>query len=142
MAIDIIEQPDEWIGAWQDHLNESAEYDEAGEGWGVDFEGSFVFEVEPDGGLEEPLYFYVDPHDGNIREARKIDSPDDVEYGFLYSGSYSSWKQLIEGDVGAIDGLMSGKFSVDGDMQKVLQYSQAATVMTGAAAEIDTEFKY
>jgi len=37
---------------------------------------------------------------------------------------------------------MSGSFDLDGDMQIVLQYSDAATVMTENASEIDTEFEY
>ncbi|PSQ18835.1 sterol carrier protein [Halobacteriales archaeon QS_8_69_26] len=140
MGIDILDDPEAWITAWQEHLNDSDEYAEAGEGWGVDFEGSFLFEVTPAGALDEPMYFYVDPHDGEIREARVVDDPESVDYGFRYTGDFDSWKKLIQGEVGAIDGLMGGDFEVDGDMQKVLQYSQAATVMTGAAAEIDTEF--
>jgi len=142
MAIDIVEDSDEWIDEWQTKMNESEEYDDAGQGWGVDFNGSFIFEVEAEDGLEEPLYFYIDPVDGTVEEARTTDDPDGEDWGFWFSGPYSNWKKLIQGEVGAIDGLMSGAFNVDGDMQKVLQYSQASKIMTGMAAEIDTEFEY
>jgi hypothetical protein len=37
---------------------------------------------------------------------------------------------------------MGGQFELDGDMQKVLQYSDAAVVMTENAATIDTDFEY
>jgi hypothetical protein len=37
---------------------------------------------------------------------------------------------------------MDGTFDLDGDMQKVMQYSQAAIVMTDLASEIDTEFEF
>lgn len=36
--------------------------------------------------------------------------------------------------------MMSGHFDIDGDMQKVMQYSQTAVRLTKAAAEIDAEF--
>ena len=38
--------------------------------------------------------------------------------------------------------MMDGTFDLDGDMQKVLQYSQAAVAMTEAAGDVDTEFEY
>lgn len=142
MAINIVENPNEWIDEWQGKMNASEEYEEAGQDWGVGFNGSFIFEVEPDAGLETPLYFFIDPVDGTIKEARTTDSPEAEDWGFWFSGPYSNWKQLITGEVGAIDGLMSGAFNIDGDMQKILQYSQASKIMTGMAAEIDTDFPH
>jgi hypothetical protein len=38
--------------------------------------------------------------------------------------------------------MMDGTFELDGDMQKVMQYSQAAVVMTELASDIDTEFEF
>ena len=38
--------------------------------------------------------------------------------------------------------MMSGEFEIEGDMQKVLQYSQAAVEMTETGRGIDTEFEY
>ncbi len=140
MGIDLIEEPEEWIDAWQAHLNQSEEYDEAGEDWGVDFNGSFIFELEPDAELEEPKHFYIEPVDGTIEEARLTETPEEDNWGFWFSGPFSNWKKLIRGELGAMDGMMSGAFSLEGDMQIVLQYSQAATVMTGAANEVPTDF--
>lgn len=57
---------EEWLAAYRTNLNESERYREESEGWGVDFEGDFVFEIRdlplevstlgefPDG-LTEPL---------------------------------------------------------------------------------------
>lgn len=57
-----------------------------------------------------------------------------------YHGTYTNWKGLIKGDVGPIDGLMSGKFAVDGDMQKILQWSDGASSLASAAGLVDTTF--
>lgn len=35
----------EWLGTYRDRLNENETYGEQSEGWGVDFDGSFVFEI-------------------------------------------------------------------------------------------------
>ena len=37
---------------------------------------------------------------------------------------------------------MTGRFDIDGDMQKVLQYSEAALAMNETGREIDTEYEY
>jgi putative sterol carrier protein len=143
MAIVMPDEGDEWIRAWKDALNESEAYSEAGSGWGEGFDGSFLFHIRPDAAYDgDDVYLYVDLQDGECLEAYEVESEDDVEWGFAYRGDYSDWKELVEGDLGAIDGLMGGQFELDGDMQKVLQYSEAAVVMTENAAEVDTEFAY
>ncbi len=35
----------EWLAAYRDRLNENETYEEQSEGWGVDFDGGFVFEI-------------------------------------------------------------------------------------------------
>jgi putative sterol carrier protein len=143
MAITLPSDGQAWIDEWKAKLNESERYSEAGEGWGTDFNGSFLFDIQPDDAYDgDPLKFYIDLEDGTCHEAIQIDDEDAYDWGFAYRGPYSNWKGLINGEIGAIDGMMSGQFDLDGDMQIVLQYSDAATVMTENAAEIDTEFEF
>lgn len=35
----------EWLATYRDRLNENETYEEQSEGWGVDFDGSFIFEI-------------------------------------------------------------------------------------------------
>ena len=143
MAIAFPGEPDAWIESWAANLNESDEYAEAGEGWGIGFNGDFLFAIEPDDVYDgEPVYTFVALEDGECLDAYATDDPDSEDWGFAYRGGYSHWKALIEGDLDPIEGLMDGKFELDGDMQKVMQYSQAAVVMTENAAAVDTEFEY
>jgi len=143
MAIALPSEADDWIDAWQAQLNDSAEYTEAGAGWGTDFDGSFLFVIRPDDTYDgDTVFLYVDLVDGECTEARAVDSEDAVEYGFAYRGDYADWKALIRGEVGAVEGMMDGTFDLDGDMQKVLQYSDAAVAMTENAAAVDTDFEY
>ncbi|WP_424017127.1 SCP2 sterol-binding domain-containing protein [Halorientalis pallida] len=143
MALTLPSDADEWIEAWGEKLNESDEYSEVGEGWGVDFNGDFLFHIRPDDTYDgEDLYFFVGLEDGVCTDAFRTDDPDGVDWGFAFRGEYSTWKRLIRQDLGAIDGLMSGEFELDGDMQRTLQYSDAAVVMTEEAAAVDTEFEY
>jgi putative sterol carrier protein len=133
---------EEWIQEYQRRLNENEEYDEKGAGWGVGFNGDFIFHLRPDDRLPEDEYYFVGLEDGEVSGCRRIDSPDEVDAGFVLRGDYSDWVALNRGDIGAIDGMMSGVFEIEGDMQKVLQYSEASVVMTEVSTGIDTEYKY
>ena len=135
---------DEWIKAWEETLENDPTYQEASDGWGVEFDGDFVFHLRADDRLPEDRYFFVGLEDGDVYDCREIEDPDEVDHGFVYAGDYSDWVRMIRGDVGAIDGLMSGTFDVQGDMQRVLQYSDAAAAMVDVSNQLEdrTEFVY
>jgi putative sterol carrier protein len=133
---------EEWIVEWREQLNDNDEYAEKGQGWGVGFNGDFVFHIRADDRLPEDRYFFIALDDGTCTEAREIDSPDEVDAGFVYRGDYADWVALNQGDIGPIDGMMSGVFDIEGDMQKVLQYSEAAVAMSETGQRIDTEYSY
>lgn len=133
---------EEWIVEWREQLNANETYAEKGSGWGVGFDGDFVFHVRADDALPDDRYFFVGLEDGTCTEARAIDDPDEVDAGFVYRGDYTDWKRLNQGEIGPIDGMMSGVFDIEGDMQKVLQYSEAAVAMSETGQGIDTEYVY
>lgn len=130
-----------WIEEFCKKTNENEHYRELADDWGVDFDGDFVFVVEPDDGLSEPHYFFVGLEGGRCTGAYAIDSPDDEPHGFTFRGPYSHWKDLVQAEVGAIDGIMTGKFGLDGEMSTVLEYNEAAQELVESVSEIDTEFR-
>ncbi|MFB6282337.1 MAG: SCP2 sterol-binding domain-containing protein [Halobacteria archaeon] len=144
---------DEWIEAWKDKLNDNEEYREKAQDWGLDFNGDFLFTIEPDNeALKEEfedrvsdkgdIHYYVGLEAGECTEVYPVQNPSDEEYGFEIVGPFSNWEALTRGEIGAIDGLMSGKFELNGNMQQVMQYSDAAVNMVETASDIETEYKY
>ena len=131
-----------WMEEYKNRLNESEEYGEQGAGWGVGFDGDFIFHIVADDRLPEDRYFYIALEDGKCTAVREVDDPSEVEHGFVMRGADSDWQKLNDGEMGAIDGMMSGVFDLEGDMQKVMQYSGAAVAMTETSASIDTEYAY
>lgn len=223
-----------WLQTYRDAINADEGYQEASEGWGVDFNGAFIFHISdiplaeqtvadlpdeliglidkrfddlPDKEIEEivaaapedvrsdieardedvteavykelmtvslddistwiwpaleeavpPLlldlidqvdqyivegdtvYAYLDLYDSTCQEVDVVRDADKREHGFIIHGEYDDWKDLVNGDVGIIDQLMGGVMELDGDMQKILQYSDAAVRLTDIAA--DTESRY
>jgi putative sterol carrier protein len=143
MAYKLPSEAGQWIGEYQDKLNESEEYTRAGEGWGVGFNGDFLFHIQPDSSYDgEPVYLYIAVKNGACENAYVAEDPDGEDWGFAFRGGAANWKKLIEGDLDPVEGMMDGTFDLDGDMQKVMQYSQAAVVMTELASDIDTEFEF
>ncbi|MFB6166565.1 MAG: SCP2 sterol-binding domain-containing protein [Haloarculaceae archaeon] len=157
----------EWFAEYQEAVNADEKYVSASEGWGVDFNGDFIFKmtdmpldeidvdsmpedlqdqmgtyVKETGGEGHVGLAFVGLEDGECTEARLIESADEVEEGFQLTGPYDNWVELIRGNIGAVDGMMSGKFELDGDMQKILQYTDAATRLTEDAGSVDAVFAH
>ncbi|WP_254524960.1 sterol carrier protein [Natrinema caseinilyticum] len=222
-----------WLEAYRDAINASAEYAERADGWGVDFDGSFVFQIEnvplesktvadlppeivesvehhanrtarstesiledaPEdvreriesrsGPLEErvaeevltttladvpdrmwpelratlpdpiddliaqleenvaadgTIYAYLDLFD---TECRGVDTLTDLEerrHGFRLVGDYEQWRTLVRGNGDVIDMLMAGDFELDGDIQAILKYSDAAVALAEVSADLDSRF--
>lgn len=88
------------------------------------------------------VYSYLDLHDGGCPEVDILTSLDEREHGFVITGEYEQWKALVSGDADVISQIMGGEMEVDGDMQKILQYSDAAVTMTEISAETDARFLF
>ncbi len=143
MAYRLPSEADQWVQNYRANLNESEDYTEAGEGWGIGFNGDFIFHIQPDDSYDgESVYLYLALEDGSCEEAYATDDPDREEWGFAFRGGAADWKRLMTGDLGPVEGMMDGTFDLDGDMQKIMQYSQAAVVMTELASDVDTEFDF
>lgn len=88
------------------------------------------------------VYSYLGLHDGGCPEVDILTSLDEREHGFVITGEYEQWKALVSGDADVISQIMGGEMEVDGDMQKILQYSDAAVTMTEVSAETDARFLF
>jgi len=130
-----------WVDQYREVLNNSEDYAADGAGWGVDFDGSFVFEIRPDSTYTgEPVYMYLDLVDGECTETDILESADEREHGFELRADYGDWKDLIEGDWNPIEAILSGPFDLDGDRVKVMQWSSAGIAMVELAGAVDTDF--
>jgi putative sterol carrier protein len=150
----------EWLSEYREMLNQNNEYEEAGKGWGVGWNGDFIFQIEnipvdkiafeklpPDVAKElreyvinETAYSYLKLKDGKCLEARPIKDPKEVQVGFIQKGPYENWKKITKGELDPTRALLTGKFKLEGDMAKVMRYSRAANIMAKIAASIKTEF--
>jgi len=131
---------DEWFEELADRLNANETYREQADGYGVDENGDYVFTIEAGDGLEETYHYYIGLEDGKCTGTHRVESLADTDNGFQLSGPYSNWKELVRGEMGAIEGIMGGDFELDGSMNYLLKYQDAARTFVETCSEIDTEF--
>ncbi len=126
---------EEWVQEFKAELNNSDAYAEAAKNW----EGDFVFVVNPDDGDEEPQYLYLDLWHGECREAEMLDDPSKRSPAFTWTGKYSDYLKIIGGELDPIKGLMQGKFKLKGNMATIMRSVKAAQELVNCLKAVPTD---
>jgi putative sterol carrier protein len=127
---------DEWIKALSDKLNESEAYEKSAKDW----EGDFVFVVEPDDAFEDTTYLFLGLYHGKSPGAEAISSREEREAEFVLSAPFTNWRRVIEGKLDPIQGMMTKKLKVKGNMMKIMRYPKAAKEIVSCCALVPTDF--
>lgn len=129
---------DEWVAIYRDRINASPEYREAAATW----EGAvaFVFEAEPDRGVPEDLWAFLDLWHGECRDARMLDADQAGTAPYVIRAPYSRWKDVLRGDLDPIKGMMQGKLKVQGDLATIVRYVRAANELVHLTMLVPTTF--
>jgi putative sterol carrier protein len=135
-AMALIFPSDEWIQEFRRQLNASPEYERSGQVW----EGDFLFIIEADEAYPETVYMYLDLFHGKCRRAAQLNSPDEVQTGYILSATFSTWRKVIEGKLDPIQGLMTRKLKLKGDMLQVMRYPKAAKDMVNCVLRVPSNF--
>lgn len=127
---------DEWIKELGKQLNESEAYAKSAKGW----EGDFCFVVEPDDAYDGTAYLYLGLYHGKSPDAGVMASVDERETGFILRAPFSNWRKVIEGKLDPIQGMMTKKLKVQGNMMKIMRYPKAAKELVTCCALVPTDF--
>ena len=128
-----------WLLAYKDALNS-----DIGKAWqeaAKDWEGDFLFVIEPEGGLKEKVVLYIDLHHGVCRKVEYYAEDEELpKTAFQYIGIYSNWLKLLKGEIDPIKGIIMRKFKLVGNKAKVLRSIKAAQELIATAEKIETVF--
>ena len=127
---------DEWIKALSQQLNTSASYERSAKNW----EGDFIFISEPDATRDDEAYLFLGLYHGKSPDAEMLASEDEREAQFVIRAPFSAWRQVIEGKLDPIQGMMMRKLKLTGDMKMILRYVAAAKEIVSCCALIPTDF--
>src|SRR5215470_5814318 len=128
-----------WFEAFAEQINASAHYREAAADW----EGDIAFRImaEPDRNVPADLYGYLDLWHGACRSGKVIDATEAAAAAYTIAAPFSRWKDVVEGDLDPIKGMMQGKLRVRGDLPTIVRYVKAANELVRLTGRVDTDFQ-
>jgi putative sterol carrier protein len=127
---------DEWAKLFMEQVNANKNYEDAAKDW----EGDFLFVVQADAELKEPGTVYMDLWHGKCRSAAMLKPGEEKKAAYVFSGPYGNWKKLITTKGDPIQGLLTGKFKLQGDMAKIMRAVRAAKELVQTTSKVPTEF--
>lgn len=127
---------DEWIKELSRLLNASESYERAAKDW----EGDFLFVIEMDERLDETAYLYLDLYHGKSPSAMQLRAPDEKTAAYTLSAPFGAWRRVIEGKLDPIQGMMTKKLRVAGNMMQIMRYPKAAKEIVSCCALVPTDF--
>jgi hypothetical protein len=85
---------DEWIKELSRQLNASEAYEKSAKDW----EGDFIFVVEPDEAYPQTAYLFLGLYHGKSTDAAMLSSPTEREAEFTISAPFSIWRRSLRGN--------------------------------------------
>lgn len=128
----------EWAAAWGRQINASDAYRLAAQTW--KWPVILTMKEDPALGLPERS-IYLDLLKGECREARSA-SPEDFDATtFVLAADPETWKQVLDGELEPIPGIMRGRIRLtQGSLATLLPYVLAAKELVSAATRVETLF--
>jgi putative sterol carrier protein len=128
---------DEWIKELGQQLNASPSYERSAKDW----EGDFIFVVEPDDAYDDTAYLFLGLYHGKSTGGAMLTSEDEREAQFVIRAPFSAWRQVVEGKLDPIQGMMMRKLKLTGDMKIILRYVAAAKEIVSCCVLVPTDFR-
>lgn len=125
---------DEWIKAFADQVNRSAHTEF--QAW----QGDFYIVVLPEDTLTQPVYLYVDLHDGQCREAYVVQNAADKRPVYTLSAPLSIWRKIIQGKLHLTVAIARHQVNVEGSTVKLLRNIKFVQALLDHATRIPSTF--
>jgi len=127
---------DEWIKDLARQLNASPSYEKSAKDW----EGDFIFIAEPDKTYPQEAYMFLGLYHGKSTDAAMLKSKDERPAQFVIRAHAAVWRKVIEGKLDPIQGMMTRKLKLEGNMMKIMRYPKAAQEIVACCSKVPTDF--
>ena len=127
-----------WFDAFVAEVNASEEYRAAAADWEGDI--AFLVEAEPDKNMPADVWGYLDLWHGACRRGGVVERRDGERAAYVIAAPYTRWKDVVQGDLDPVKGMMQGKLRVRGDLPTIIRYVRAANELVRLTGEVDTTF--
>jgi putative sterol carrier protein len=126
----------EWLRGLESKLNSDQKYAQIAKKW----EGDLFFFIEPEGGLKEPLTFYLDLWHG---ACRFVDyNPDPEKYSkpvFALRATYTNITAILTGKLDPMTAMMTNKLKVQGSLGYMMRNVPTVLDFVRCAREVTTD---
>ena len=127
-----------WLAVYVERINSSPAYREAAAAWEGDV--ALVIEAEPDKGVPEDVWTWLDLWHGECRSGRLVPSEEGGRARFVVRAPYSRWKEVIRKELEPVKGMMQGKLRLKGDLPTIVRHVKAARELVNLAGTVPTDF--
>jgi putative sterol carrier protein len=126
----------EWMDAYKAAIMADPEYKDIAKNW----EGSvaLVVNADPDRGVPEPVYLFMDYWHGDVGEFVVCDKAKAESAKFVMSGDYARWKQVALKELDSTKALLQGKLKMKGDLPYVVRNIKVVNKVIDILGRIDT----
>jgi hypothetical protein len=129
----------EWLTEYVDRINSSATFAEAAQTFEADI--SYVFEADPDQGVPRDIWCRAAFAGGRCQWAEYDVDPVQARTAmFVIRAEYARWRDIIEGRIDPIEGMLDGDLLVTGHLPTLLRHVRAADELVRLAAQVSTSF--
>lgn len=128
-----------WAAAYGAAINANGAYQEAARAW-THGPVAIVCRADPAIGLGEDVGIWLDLHEGACRDARVVPAHEAAGAAFCIIGTYPNWKDVLQGRLDPIAGMMLGRLELKGSLGIVVRFVQAAQEMVASADHVPTTF--
>ena len=129
---------EEWLKEYIERINQSPSYREAAADWEGDV--ALVIEAEPDKGVPEDVWAWLDLWHGECREGRITTDEEGSKASFVVRAPYSRWKEVIRKELDPVKGMMQGKLKLKGDLPTIVRQVKATNELVNLSQTVPTEF--
>ena len=127
-----------WFDALVTEVNASDEYRVAAADWEGDI--AFLVEAEPDKNVPIDVWGYLDLWHGACRRGGVVPRADGERAAYVIAAPYTRWKDVVQGALDPVKGMMQGKLKVRGDLPTIIRYVRAANELVRLTGQVDTTF--
>ena len=129
---------DEWLVMFLERINASKDYRDAASKWEGDV--AFVLEAEPDKGVPEDVWAWLDLWHGECRDGRIVTPDEGGKAAYIIRAPYSVWKLVLHGQLDPIRGMLQGKLKLQGDLPTIIRHVRASNELVRLTTTVPTEF--
>lgn len=134
--MDAVFPSQEWVDGLISHLNNDEKYARTAKKW----EGSLLFDIQPSGMLQEPVFVFLDLWHGKCRGGQIIDSKEGANADFVLTATYDRFVDVLTSKLDPMQAMMTRKLQVRGSMAYVMRNVPTVLEFVRCAKDVTTGY--